>query len=119
VAALDPQSKMAYRRRLQELREELEEARASNDVERASGIQGEVDFLGRELAKGVGLGGRDRKSTSRAERARVSVTRAIRAALRNISRNSAPLGRYLDATIKTGTFCSYVPDPFPLVNWRL
>ena len=118
VAALDPQAKMAYKRRMQELREELDEARAFNDVERASRVQGEVDFLGRELARGVGLGGRDRKSASQVERARLSVTRAIRAALRNIARNSAPLGSYLDTTIKTGTFCSYTPDPLPLINWR-
>jgi len=119
VAVLDPQAKMAYKRRLQELREELKEARAFNDVERAGRVQGEVDFLGRELARGVGLGGRDRKSASQVERARLSVTRAIRVALRNIARNSAPLGSYLDTTIKTGTFCSYAPDPLPLINWRL
>jgi len=117
-AVLDTEARTAYKRRLEELGEELEEARTFNDLERAGRIEGEISFLGSELARGVGLGGRGRKSASQVERARLSVTRAIRAAVRNIARNSRSLGSYLDTTIKTGTFCSYTPDPRPVVNWK-
>ena len=42
---------------------------------------------------------------------RVSVTRAIRAALARIAEQSPTLGSHFDATIRTGTYCSYHPDP--------
>ena len=43
-----------------------------------------------------------------AERARIRVTRAIRSALSRIAEQRERT-EYLDATIWTGTFCSYVP----------
>ncbi len=46
-------------------------------------------------AGAVGLGGRDRRTGSDAERARVNVTRAIRAALRRVGERDAELGRHL------------------------
>jgi non-specific serine/threonine protein kinase len=116
---LDPQARTAYQRRLEQLRDELEEAQAYNDTERAGRVQAEIDFLGVELTKAVGLGGRTRKADSRVERARLSVTRAIKIAVRNISRNDDSLGRYLASTIKTGTFCSYSPDPHPPIRSKL
>ena len=67
----------------------------------------------------MGLGNRGRDSRSPIERARVSVTRAIRAAIRLIQDNDASYGRHLGVTVKTGTFCSYVPDPELAVTWHL
>jgi hypothetical protein len=78
-----------------------------------------MEFLTRELARAVGLGGRGRKAASFAEQARVNATRRIKEAIRKIIANDPSLGRYLATTIKTGTFCSYVPDPRMLVSWEL
>src|SRR5262249_62222956 len=75
---LDAQAKAAYKRRLNDLRGELEEAQRFNDPTRAAKIQAEVEFLANELAAAVGTGGRDRKAASVAERARVNVTKAIK-----------------------------------------
>jgi tetratricopeptide (TPR) repeat protein len=118
-ALLDPQAKAQYASRLEELREEAEEAEQFNDPERAARAREEIEFIGRELAGAVGLGGRDRKAASASERARVNVTRTIRAALDRIGDNDAALGRYLGNAIKTGTFCSYEPDPGAPVEWQL
>jgi hypothetical protein len=52
------------------------------------------------------------------ERARVNVTRAIAAVLRRIAEHHPTLGAHLSATIRTGTFCSYRPDPRLPVRWR-
>ena len=116
---LDARAKEEYRRRLAALDEELEEARAFNDPERAARAERERDFLVRELAGALGLGGRHRRAGSPAERARVSVTRAIRAALARIGEQSPTLGEHLERTIRTGTFCSYSPDPRVLPDWHL
>ena len=63
-AGLDAQAKAAYRARVEELREELEQARDWADDERAARAQEELDFIARELARAVGLGGRDRPTAS-------------------------------------------------------
>ncbi len=106
---LDAEAKAAYKRRLADLREDVEEAERFNDPERAARAREEIDAISQELARAVGLGGRDRRAGSTAERARVNVTRAIKSAVVKIFENDVALGRYLDATIKTGTFCSYAP----------
>jgi hypothetical protein len=116
---LDAQAKAAYRRRLEELREEIEEAESFNDPERASHAREEMDFLAGELAGAVGLGGRDRKAASSSERARVSVTKAIRGTIRRISKLDGDLGRELDTTIRTGIFCMHEPDPRRPLAWRV
>jgi class 3 adenylate cyclase/tetratricopeptide (TPR) repeat protein len=116
---LDARAKAEYRHRLAELEKEADEARALGDAERAARADEERDFIVRELASALGLGGRDRRAASPSERARVSVTRAIRAALARIREHSATLGEHLDRSVHTGTFCSYSPDPRAPLDWRL
>ena len=116
---LDPQAKQAYRRRLAEIEEDLEEARAMGNSERAAQADAERDFLVRELARAVGLGGRDRLAGSMSERARASVTRAVRQAMARIREHNAPLGEHLERAIRTGTYCAYMPDSRVPVDWQL
>lgn len=117
-AILDPRAKAQYKRRLKDLSDELEEARAYNDPERAAKAQTEIDALVEQLAAGVGLGGRDRRAASQAERARVNVTKALKAAIGNIEQHHPSLGHHLETTVRTGTFCSYKPDPSTPNPWR-
>jgi hypothetical protein len=117
--ALDAEAKAAYRDRLEGLREEVEEADSFNDPERAARAREEMDFVARELAGAVGLGGRDRKSASKSERARVNVTRSIRSVMKRIQDFDGDLGRELESTVRTGTFCAYEPDPRRPVSWTI
>jgi tetratricopeptide (TPR) repeat protein len=116
---LDPRARDAYRRRLEELQGDLDEAEPLADLERAARAREEMDFLARELAGAVGLGGRSRRTPSDAERARVNVTKAIKAALARIGEQSPALGHHLATTIRTGTFCSYRPDPRVPMTWQV
>ena len=117
--ALDAQAKASYRARAADLRDELDEAEAFNDPERAARAREELDFLAAELAGAVGLRGRDRPTGSSAERARVNVTRAIRSVLRRVAEHDAGLGHELRSTIRTGTYCAYRPDPRRPLRWRV
>ena len=117
--ALDAQAKNAYRRRLQELGEELQEARDWDDPERVARTEAEIDALTEQLARAFGLSGRDRPGASPAERARVSVTKAIRSAIKTIERHSPPLGEHLTVSIRTGQFCSYAPPGEAPPRWHL
>jgi tetratricopeptide (TPR) repeat protein len=116
---LDAEALSAYKRRLGDLEEEIAEAEGMGDAERAARAREEQEFLVRELASAVGLGGRARQEASASERARVNVTRAIKAALARVAEHSTTLGRHLEATVRTGTFCSYTPDPRHPFTWRL
>ncbi len=58
-------------------------------------------------------------ATGDTELARVKTTRAIRTAMQRIGTHNAPLIEHLRATIKTGTFCSYAPDPRLPVQWEV
>jgi hypothetical protein len=102
-----------------ELADDLREAEEWNDLERAAVTQAEIDALAEELSRAVGLGGRDRKAVSVAERARVNATKAIRGAIKKIAEQHPSLGHHLDASVRTGTYCSYEPDPSRPLTWKL
>lgn len=116
---LDPEAKRRYRVRIDELREQIDEAERFNDPERAASAREEVELIGRELAAAVGIGGRDRKAASQAERARVNVTRAIRNTINRIADHDETLGGHLEAAVHTGTFCSYQPSPGHEIAWKV
>src|SRR5712664_2072871 len=115
---LDEQAKIAYRRRLSELREELEEAKQVGNIERAGSAEQEIDALTSELSRAVGLGGRNRRAASASERARQSIGKTIKSVLERIAQSDAALGDILSRCIKTGTVCSYQPDPDFPIAWE-
>src|SRR5580704_16638083 len=115
---LDDQAKVAYRRRLSELQEELEEAKQFGKIERAEQAEQEIGALTSELSRAVGLGGRNRRAASASERARQSITKTIKAAVERIAQSDTTLGDFLSRCIKTGTFWSYVPDSDFPIAWE-
>lgn len=100
----------ARRDRVAELREELAEARTYNDPERAARASAELERLAMELEG-------DDANARTGERARVNVTRAIRAALRRIEAHEPELGHLLQRAIRTGAACVYEPDPDTALEW--
>lgn len=116
---LDDQAKEEYGRRIEELEEDLEQARDWGDTERAARVQEELDLLTQELGRAVGLRGRDRTFSSPEERARISVTKAIRTAIRLIEKHSPELAAHFEASIQTGRFCSYATPGAAPPRWSL
>jgi tetratricopeptide (TPR) repeat protein len=117
---LDATAKQMYQRRLADIDEDLAEAERDGDLGRAERCRNEREILLRELARAFGRAGRERPGAgSAAERARVSVTRAIRQSIARIAEYHASLGEHLASTIKTGTFCSYAPDPRSGLEWTV
>jgi hypothetical protein len=112
---LDARAKDAYRRRLAEIEDDIEQARALGDTERAAQADAERDFLVRELSRAVGLGGRDRRASSASERARVGVTRAVRQGIARIGEHHPELGEHpsvQSAPARTApTFPTLAPPP--------
>lgn len=113
---LDDRAKAAYRRRLIELENDVDDAEADNDPYRAEKARAERDALIAELSAAVGLTGRARRLGDERERARKAVTARIRDAIGRIERANPELGKHLRGAVQTGTWCTYAPaEP---IHWR-
>jgi hypothetical protein len=52
-----------------------------------------------------------------AERARLNVTRALRAAIDRVTECAPEAGEVLDRRVRTGTYCAFEPDADDAVRW--
>jgi tetratricopeptide (TPR) repeat protein len=102
----------AQRARVADLQDELAEARAYNDPERVARAGDDLAALLAELSAAGDAG-------AEGERARVNVTRAIRAAVRQIADHEPELGHLLQGAIRTGSSCAYEPDPAAVSEWEV
>ncbi len=119
LPVLDDTAREAYRRRLAEVDDDIEQAERDNDVGRAELAHRDREYLVTELARAVGLGQRMRSSGSNTERARTSVTRSLRYSVGRLHELHPDLAAHLDRSIHTGTYCSYRPDPGAAVVWEI
>ncbi len=117
LAALDGTARAAYRERITELRADLAAAEAAGDEGAAEQASDELDALRRELAAAYGLGDRARPAGSSSERARQAVTKALRLAIAQLVESAPDVGRHLERTVRTGTYCAYEPDPAATPVW--
>ena len=105
-----------YRDRLRDLSAELEEAERCNDSGAATRARAAIDELTDELTRILGLDAPPSRAGA-SELLRLRVTKAIKAAARKIGTQHPALGHHLRTTIRTGSFCSYIPDPTKPICW--
>lgn len=117
VPVLDDRARRELAARVRELQQDIDEADAANDIGHAARAREELDQIVEHLSGALGIGGRSRPLGSAAERARSAVTWRIRNAIRKIATLHPRLGRHLENSVKTGTFCAYAPET--PVSWRL
>jgi hypothetical protein len=115
---LDNEAKHEYQHRLHKLNEMLEDERGRGNHERADQLEGVIEFLTRTIVHAKGIGGCQRRTGSDAQRARLSVSSAIKTAFEKISEQDKELRNFLDRSMRTGSFRSYVPDPESPVTWQ-
>ncbi|HVF78063.1 MAG TPA: AAA family ATPase [Solirubrobacteraceae bacterium] len=113
TTAVDGAGMVSYRARATDLREELDEALAFNDPERIARAREQLERLAVDVAAA------DVSTTAAGERARINVTRAIKAAVRRIAEHEPELGHLLRGTVRTGTSCAYEPDPGVPLQWEV
>ena len=107
---LDDRARREIGARVRELQATIDEAEAEHDPGRAGAAREELERIVDLLSGSLGLGGRSRRLGSAVERARSAVTWRIRHSIRKIAGVHPALGRHLDNSIRTGTYCSYVPE---------
>jgi hypothetical protein len=115
--AIDATAREAYRQQIRDLQEDVEDAEAMGDHERAERARTELESLIEHLASAYGLAGRPRQVGDPTERARSAVAWRLRNAVRRIAASDPVLGRHLTASVHTGTWCRYDP-PEPVV-WTI
>ena len=115
--AVDEQTRSAYRRRLTTLAGELDAADRAGDTDRGGRLEAERQALLAELRRATGLAGRSRDISPEAERARVNVTRTLRATLARITEMAPAAGAHLQASIRTGGACRYQPEAGGPAGW--
>ena len=116
---LDAGAKDAYRRRLAEIEDDMDEGGRTTTVNVRPKPTSNGTCSSVNCHHAVGLGGRDRPAGSASERARASVTRAIRGAVSRIGEHHASSGTHLDRAVRTGTFCAYLPDSRASTSWEV
>ncbi len=118
LPVLDERAREAYRRRLSEVDEDIEEATAMNDIARRELAERDREYLIAELRGAVGLGGSHRSTGGSGERARTAVTRSLRYALARLAEHHPVAASHLEQRVQTGTYCSYAPDSLAPIDWR-
>ena len=113
---LDDQARAAYKARLTELDQDIDDATADSDLERAARATAERDALISELTRALGMGGRSRRLGDDSERARKAVTARIHHAIDYLEHYHPDLAAHLRAAIRTGTACTYQPAEH--VTWN-
>jgi 7-cyano-7-deazaguanine synthase in queuosine biosynthesis len=109
--ATDKASIRNYKARLEQIAEELAEAKMESDVHRQAELREEAEQLAKHLGSVTGLGGDPRPAADDNEKARQTVTTAIRRAVKSMQSKHRYLWGHLRKHLKTGVFCSYEPDP--------
>jgi predicted ATPase len=107
---IDDRARRTYQERIRELQAAIDEAQAQGNSEAAARDEAELDALVEQLSAAFGLSGRNRSTGSSTERARSAVTYRIRAAIRRVGEVHAELGRHLENSVRTGTWCTYQPE---------
>jgi hypothetical protein len=115
--AIDRTAMDAYRKRITDLQDDIDEAEAHHDPGRAELAHAELDALVTELSRSVGLGGRARRAPDATERARKAVGTRIGLSIGRIERELPAMGRHLRNSVRTGAFCSYRPER--PITWQL
>jgi tetratricopeptide (TPR) repeat protein len=113
---LDARAKAAYATRIKDLGAELAQAERFNDIGRAERARSEIEALEAQLKAATGLGRNDRRTASHTDRARSTVSKRIRFAIRQIEKSSPALGDHLSKAIRTGYNCIY--QPTETIGWQ-
>ncbi len=114
---LDPDTKKEYKKRLEEIEEELEEANKNNDIGKDETLEEEKQKILDELKKATTIKGKHRPFSDDQEKARKMITEAIRRFLKVIEKRDKNLYNHFKESIKTGNMFCYIPaQP---TNWIL
>ena len=114
---IDDRARHEYQGRIGEIERRLDAADREGDCGRSAQLRADMDALLAEVARAVRPDGRTRVFVDSAERARTSVQKALRRALKSVATASPDLADQLSRSIRTGTTCRFDPAPGVPARW--
>jgi hypothetical protein len=114
---LDSRARADYRRRVNDLTSEIDQADLDGDDRRASGLRLELEAIFDELRRATGKSGRSRSFIDPGERARTAVRKAIKRAIDDVRAAEPSIGEMLNDAVVTGATCRYIDDPTHPIQW--
>lgn len=115
----DRRSLEEYRRHWRDLSEQLADAERDHDLGRVAAIREQLEAFERLVRSATAPGGRSRRFTDEAERARQAVQKAIAGCIRRIRRGHPRLADHLETHVKTGSTCCYRRSGARAVVWQI
>lgn len=110
---LDERAQQEYRRRMEQLEEEMAEARANNDEGTMSRIDREIKMLTREWKAAMRRHGRARRFSPAQKKDRDAVRVAIDRALSSLKKSHGAIWDHLHKSVTNGPVWRYTADPLP------
>jgi hypothetical protein len=107
---IDARALSKYKKEIRDLEEDINEAENNNDFARLAMLRGEKEFLEQHILAATDPNGRIRKMDGDSGKARKAVYISLKAIIEKIHKKHPELGQHLQNSIKTGFFCSYLPD---------
>ncbi|PWL39032.1 hypothetical protein DKG77_12470 [Flagellimonas aquimarina] len=107
---IDEQAMKEYKKRILVLQSDITDYEEMGNTLKADQLREEYENLLEHLSKATGMSKRVRKIGSSLEKARSAVTWRIRSAIKKIEKTHPKLAKHLTNSIKTGTYCSYIPE---------
>ena len=114
---IDEKARNVYRRQIQKLTDQLDEAQEFGDVERAEKIREEIKFLTRELRASVRPDGRPRRDKSTAKRAYDAVNKALKKTQDDLTQHCPDLGKHLTNSLKYVRGDGWIYQPPTKIHW--
>ena len=114
---LDARARRELTARAQALQQEIEDADRLNDIGRRERSREELEKIVETLSQAFGLAGKSRRFGGAVEKARTAVTWRIRSAIRKAVAVHPALGKHLENSVRTGTYCTYAPEK--ALDWVL
>lgn len=113
---LDARAISAYRDKLKDIEEELDDAEERNDIGQFDSLSQQKEALIDQLSKSMGLNGRARKFKTPGEKARQAVSKTVIIALKSIKKEHKELSKHFETSLRLGFKCIYSPSSHVLWN---
>jgi hypothetical protein len=116
IEMTDKESIKEYRRHIEHLKRQIEDAEELGDDDKKHELEDELDTMRRHVTANTNYGGQPRKVLSAKEKQRKRVQKSIKAAIEATEDTMPRFHRHLSTAITTGATCRYVPESG--VEWQ-
>jgi hypothetical protein len=115
--AIDRTDVVSVQARLNQLKDKISDAEELGNLEEKETLEEEAINLVKYLKSNLNHKGKPRKIGGAHEKIRKAVSAAVSRAITNIKIGHPDLGKHLEESIGTGSYCSYIP--FPINDWKI